>query len=300
MEEWNEYGELKDNVGTGAAIPPISTPSAPSTPSKAPQSADTPSKVSLSAATPPRPQQPSTTDSPLTTAMRQAGFEAAKKAGEARSQARAKAFGDSKASNDALKKLDNSTVTGLPPPTGTTEANSAKAPETRSSTGESKADTLLANPSGTRGKDTLQLRSSKVGGSKSSVNPNEKTRSREDGDNEGDEEDSLPQRSAIEQSTSQSETSDKKAKSRDHPGSEKTSQQELNPEPGDVDIVKLLKEQGKTGGPLLDLRKLNTGKAAATSATTIEEVHRAQPSSGKKTQDQAAGDGELAGVSVGD
>lgn len=296
MEEWNEYGELKDKVGTGAAAPPISTPSAPSTPSKVPQPTDTPSKASLSTAIPLRPQQ-SSTDSPLTTAMRQAGFEAAKKAGEAKSQTRAKGFGESKTSNDALKKLDNSTATGLLPPTGTTEASPAKAPETRSSTAESKADTVPAT-SGTRGKDTFQLRTSKAGGSDASVKTDKNVRSQEVEDDEDG--DPLHQKPGTIQSTSQPEISDVEDESTDHPSTKKVSQPGLNPGPGEVDIVKVLKEQGKTGGPLLDLSKLNKGKTAATTATTTEDVHRAQPSSDKRTQEQAAGERGHAGESVGD
>lgn len=292
VEEWNEYGELKDNVGTGAAVPPVSTPSAPSTPSKAPQPAETPSKVSFSTTIPSRSQQSSATDSPLTTAMRQAGFEAAKKAGEGKSQARSKDFGQSKDSHDTLKKLDHSTVTGLPPPTGTSEANSAKATETEPSTAESRATP------GTRGRDALHLRASKLEGSEDSFNPNEKPRSQEDEDDEVEEE-LLPQKPATLQPKSQPETSDEENKSSDYIDTEKVSQQGLSARPGEVDIVKLLKEQRKTGGPLLDLRKLNTGKSAATAATTTEAAHRAQ-TSGKKTQDQAAGDGNQAGKSVGD
>lgn len=229
--------------------------------------------------------------------MRQAGFEAAKKAGEAKSQTRAKGFGESKTSNDALKKLDNSTATGLPPPVGTTEASPAKAQETGSSAAESKADTVPAT-SRTRGKDTFQLRTSKAGGSDASVKPDKNVRSQEDEDDK--DEDPLPQKSATVQSTSQPEASGMEDESPENPGTKKVSQPGLDPGPGEVDIVKVLKEQGKTGGPLLDLSKLNKGKTAATTATTTEDVHRAQPSSGKRTQEQAAGEGGNAGESVGD
>lgn len=228
--------------------------------------------------------------------MRQAGFEAAKKAGEAKSQARTKVFGDSKPSNDTLKKLDHSSPMGMPPATRTTEATSAKAPETGCSTAKSKFDTVPAG-SGTRGKDTLQLRASKAGGSEPSVKPEERVKPEE---GEDDEVDSPPQKSANRQSTSQPDTSHEGDESTDHPSTEKVLHQGLNTEPGDVDIVKLLKEQGKTGGPLLDLRKLKTGKTAATAAMSTEEAHWAQPSSGKKTQNQAAGNEEQVGESVGD
>lgn len=160
VEEWNEYGELRENVEPG----PKPAPSAPATPSKGPTapSSDTLSKAPASnpvtpskppafissTETPPRPTT-SSTDSPLTTAMRQAGFEAAKKAGEAKSKARAEALQASKArtdtpSSETLQKLDNSGPTGMPPPSGTTEAEEAKKPETGKTTAEGKADDVPA------------------------------------------------------------------------------------------------------------------------------------------------------------
>ena len=156
VEEWNEYGELKDSVEPT----PRPAPSAPATPSKIPAAPSsevmsktpstnpvTPSKLSpnkSSMDTPPRPST-SSTDSPLTTAMRQAGFEAARKAGDAKSKARAEALKASKDKSDApssetLKKLDNSGPTGMPPPSGTTEAEEAMKPETGNTTVEGKAD----------------------------------------------------------------------------------------------------------------------------------------------------------------
>ena len=85
--------------------------------------------------------------------MRQAGFEAAKKAGDAK---KAKLFASSKepepetlegrgekegiVDEGSLKKLDNSGPLGMPPPSGTTEAEDAKTPETGGANIESKAD----------------------------------------------------------------------------------------------------------------------------------------------------------------
>lgn len=141
MEEWNEYGELKEHVSPGAVAPAMATPSStPSTPSKAPPSIETPSKVRFTAETPTKASQSAATSSPLTIAMRQAGVEAAKKASDAKSQARAKVLGVSQASNDTAKKVDNSTAAGLPPPSGITEAASAIVPETGSTTAKSTAD----------------------------------------------------------------------------------------------------------------------------------------------------------------
>ena len=85
--------------------------------------------------------------------MRQAGFEAAKKAGDAK---KAKLFASSKepepetlegqgekegiVDEGLLKKLDNSGPLGMPPPSGTTEVEESKAPETTGANVESKAD----------------------------------------------------------------------------------------------------------------------------------------------------------------
>ena len=164
VEEWNEYGELRDNLEPGPKPPP----SAPATPSKVPAgpSSDslaktpatnpaTPSKqppIISSTDTPPRPPT-SSTDSPLTTAMRQAGFEAAKKAGDAKSKARAEALQasrdkDDAPSSDVLQKLDNSGPTGMPPPSGTTEAVEATKPETGSTSAEGKADDVPSTEKG--------------------------------------------------------------------------------------------------------------------------------------------------------
>ncbi|KAL9067541.1 MAG: hypothetical protein Q9161_006819 [Pseudevernia consocians] len=169
VEEWNEYGELREKVEPG----PKPAPSAPATPSKgstAPSSdilskaptanPVTPSKPPSfisSAETPPRPTS-SSTDSPLTTAMRQAGFEAAKKAGDAKSKARAEALQASRAQSDTpgsetLRKLDNSGPTGMPPPSGMTEAEEAMKPETGDTTVKGKADIVSATEE-PKGKET--------------------------------------------------------------------------------------------------------------------------------------------------
>ena len=164
VEEWNEYGELRDNVEPG----PRPTPSAPVTPSKAPTvpSSDilskapatnpvTPTKLTpriSSTETPPR-HLPSSKDSPLTTAMRQAGFEAAKKAGDAKSKTRAEALQASVDKANApkletLQKLDNSGPTGMPSPSGMTEAEEAMKPETGDTTAEGKADDVPGTEKG--------------------------------------------------------------------------------------------------------------------------------------------------------
>ncbi|KAL8961939.1 MAG: hypothetical protein Q9193_001580 [Seirophora villosa] len=92
IEDWNEYGELKEKVGVPARS---STPSAANTPTKVPQSYSTPSKLSTantlsshspSLGSPSKPSAPSHPESPMTAAMRQAGMEAAKKAGDAKAR----------------------------------------------------------------------------------------------------------------------------------------------------------------------------------------------------------------------
>ncbi|KAL8645459.1 MAG: hypothetical protein Q9226_007294 [Calogaya cf. arnoldii] len=89
IEEWNEYGELKEKIGV-QATPSTPSASAANTPSKAPATTSTsststntntnsPSKLMSSISTPPK-----QVTNPMATAMRQAGAEAAKKAGDAR------------------------------------------------------------------------------------------------------------------------------------------------------------------------------------------------------------------------
>lgn len=146
MEEWNEYGELKEHVSPGAMAPAVATPSStPSTPSKTEPSVETPSKVRFTTETPTKASQSAATGSPLTIAMRQAGAEAAKKASDTKSQAKAKILGVSQASNDTAKKVENSSAPGLPPsvllpPSGTMEAPSTSAPEIGSTTTKSTED----------------------------------------------------------------------------------------------------------------------------------------------------------------
>ena len=92
-------------------------------------------------------------DSPLTTAIRQAGFEAAKKAGDAKKATSAKVAAQAKGSeqagvsSEALRKLDNSAPTGIPPPAGAISASSVMAPGTGGSGAQSKADAVPATTS---------------------------------------------------------------------------------------------------------------------------------------------------------
>lgn len=156
MEEWNEYGELKEQLGSvaPAASTPLqstsNTPSKPPTTTSAPSSTSTPSKaaptVLFAENTPPKPSQsgdvrsrPATgrVETSFSLAMRQAGKEAAERA-----KLKPKSTGIKNSATPVadLSKLDNSAPTGLPPPSGVTEAASAKSVETGSADAVSKAD----------------------------------------------------------------------------------------------------------------------------------------------------------------
>lgn len=163
MEEWNEYGELKENVEPAGLKPaPISTPtpSATSTPSKPPPSTTLPSSpppapevTTTSSSEPtsstgPSPAPAAAKEASFTTALRQAGFEAAKKANDAKTKARQDALAAAKSKDEGLQKLDNSGPTGMPPPSGTTEAADAKEPETAGAVMESKADKVSVTGEG--------------------------------------------------------------------------------------------------------------------------------------------------------
>ncbi|KAL8926898.1 MAG: hypothetical protein Q9208_002707 [Pyrenodesmia sp. 3 TL-2023] len=111
VEEWNEYGELKEKVGVPARS---STPSAANTPTKVPQSTSTPSKLSTAVNTaaqlsstesPSKTKSSAQTESPMAAAMRQAGMEAAKKAGDVKAKASAQAGVNSKLPSETQSKL---------------------------------------------------------------------------------------------------------------------------------------------------------------------------------------------------
>jgi hypothetical protein len=91
IEEWNEYGELKQQIGSTPVAAPTPTASAATTPSKPPAPSisapgtDSPAPSPLSKQVPDEVNPSSISaarkdDTPLTLAMRQAGAEAAKKA----------------------------------------------------------------------------------------------------------------------------------------------------------------------------------------------------------------------------
>src|SRR5271154_345451 len=99
IEEWNEYGELKQQIGMTPAVDTKPVMSSPSTPSKPPQDvpstsdqtpvgAKAPTSEHILIQEPPEGERksgasgPKKDDTPLTMAMRQAGAEAAQRAGQ--------------------------------------------------------------------------------------------------------------------------------------------------------------------------------------------------------------------------
>ncbi|MCJ1311371.1 hypothetical protein MMC25_005042 [Agyrium rufum] len=144
VEEWNEFGEVKQNVGdldsgaggagTGAGASSTPTSSTTNTPSRSSSGAGN----LLSSLETPKKDQPAA-ETPLTIAMRQASAAAAKKANEPKSQ-RTQPTATKISFSDDVSKLDNSGPTGMPPPSGTTEAAGAMKPETGAANVQSKAD----------------------------------------------------------------------------------------------------------------------------------------------------------------
>lgn len=161
VEEWNEYGELKENVnlpGPAKAATATPTPSAANTPSKAPvkqaptstsatadqapDSAatstpddsvlDSTSTAKAESTTPSADRNPSTPTSATSTlsmAMRQAGLEAAKKASDAKTKARQEELEKLKAKSAEMQKSDGSEPSVVLPPGGTKDTEDAKKPE---------------------------------------------------------------------------------------------------------------------------------------------------------------------------
>lgn len=314
VEEWNEYGELKDHVG-GPPQTATPTPSAMNTPSKAPTapSSSTPSKPppsplsstpkqnpSTSVETPPpRPPPQTATDSPLTTAMRQAGFEAAKKAGDAK---KAKLFAskepeslegrgekDTALDEEALKKLDTSGPTGMPPPSGTTEAEDAKEPATAGADVGSKADETPSTEA-IPVEDSEDGKEVKAGvGSAGDI---------ENLKNEGTD---LPLRQGVKN----------KSSVLDHPhGTTEpiiaaTGQKSEEGE-GGTD-TKRLEEDGGLRGAIQERKEEeeqpsdeNDGETAAKTKDASAATDETEALPGKKTQEQGAAKGDEAGLSVGD
>ena len=147
IEDWNEYGELKENIEADGPVAATAAASTTATPSDTPSKPDpiptpqettkAPSTVEADTSSSPSvaPMEEKSKDasptasglsggpaSSLTMAMRQAGAEAAKKAGEAKAKAVHKTKMEDKTSTlvpPVSKTLDHSA--GVPPPSGTVE-----------------------------------------------------------------------------------------------------------------------------------------------------------------------------------
>lgn len=324
VEEWNEYGELRDNVEPG----PRPAPSAPATPSKVPAgpSSDslsktpatnpvTPSKpppTTSSTETPPRPSV-SSAYSPLTTAMRQAGFEAAKKAGDAKSKARAEALQASKdkansLNSETLQKLDNSGPTGMPPPSGTTEAEEAIKPETGDTTAEGKAD----NVHSTQKRGKVAVKESDNGNMSGAAT--EKSESAEPKSQKP----TIPSSKKAEEAASTPMKSHESDEVLEEQGQDKPTPEDSVPSAREVEeaanasimrdkshIVFMGLNEADRAPPSEPVEEaVQSRKAAEKEGSKLGEVISASDEGqnllGKKTQDQAAASGEEAGKSVAD
>ena len=323
VEEWNEYGELKENLEPA----PRPTPSAPATPSKVPAgpSSDslsktpatnpaTPSKpppIIASTETPPRPST-SSTESPLTTAMRQAGLEAAKKAGDAKSKARAEALQASRdkasaPSSETLQKLDNSGPTGMPPPSGTTEAEEAVKPETGHTTAEGKADDVPGSKQGEVGA-VEKSGKRKVSGAAVTAG-NAKSKSQEP---------TIPSSKEAEQAANNSVIADESEEVFEGQGQAESAPEESVPSAKEVEeaanasimhdkshIVLMGPREADRTPPCEPVKEaLDFGRPTDKEGSKLKEATNVsaevQNLPGKKTQDQPAASGDEAGNSVAD
>lgn len=287
VEEWNEYGEIKDNLSFSTQAPSTSnTPSKPPPTASAPTASTTsPSKLSTetqpspsSPSQPPTPATPSSTsaDSPITAQMRQLGIEAARKASGSKTKPRTSAPEPSDISSETLQKLDNAGPTGMPPPCGTTEAEAAKAPETANADVVSKADEKLTV------KEFIEEESREEGGEDVVMGETGKGRNAETEHPHGTLE---PAVAAVGQREEKGERVGNTKALEEHGGLEART----------VDSKRTAKgtrnEDEEEAGE-------ESGVATASAASNPADATTDLP--GKKTQDQGAGDSNEAGVSVGD
>ena len=231
--------------------------------------------------------------------MRQAGFEAAKKAGDAK---KAKLFAskepdtlagkgqkDETVDEEALKKLDNAGPVGMPPPSGTTEAEDAKQPETAGAEVKSKAD------------DTPSTEDTTTEGTESADNEIETAKTAGNIDNLKDKGTDLPLR--VKDQSTEVEHSHGTLE----PVITATGQK---PEKGEGEPqTKGLEEDGGLKGAVEKRDKEEdeeTDEAEDDEESTPERkkvsavTEQAEALPWKKTQDQEAAKGDEAGISVGD
>lgn len=276
VEEWNEYGEIKDNLSF-AAGPSSQAPSTTSTPSKPPPSTSTttnaptsPSKLStestpLHSSSQPPTESAQPTENPITGQLRQLGIEAAQKASDAKSKARASL----PKSSEPMEKPNNAGPASMPPPSGTTEAEDAKAPETGNPDIDSKADTTpVSEDQG--GKDEQGVDEVLEG-----------TGTGESAEVEHSHGTLEPAKAAA--GHIKDEGVDGRTKALEEHGG--LQEKEENQED---------RGQAETAGGEEKPGKTNTEDVASATASATEDLP------GKKTQEQAAAEGDEAGVSVGD
>ena len=321
MEEWNEYGELMENVEpAGLRTEPISTPtpSATSTPSKPPPSTTIPSNPSPAPAdtttessgptssTGSSPAPPATAkEASFTTALRQAGFEAAKKANDAKTKARQDALAAAKSKHDGLQKLDNAGPSGMPPPSGITEAADSKEPETAGAVMESKADEVPVTGEGSteevedatkEGHEGIQVDKA---GEKSTSNPIATGEPEEVLEGTGQAEPPAPPAQDI-PSIAPPPSSDDVPSAAD---AEAAANESILKDKSHIVLA------GREGDQTPPAERADLGKeevseeAKAVGETPLREVtatDEAQDLPGKKTQEQEAAEGEEAGTSVAD
>ncbi|KAI9781691.1 MAG: hypothetical protein M1816_002215 [Peltula sp. TS41687] len=121
IEEWNEYGELKEQLGNAPLA--FGTPSSSANPTPN----NTPSRPQISFAQADKPKVGTeSSSSPLTDAMRKAGEEAARVAGEKKSKA-GNALSQDEGVDTATSSVDKSLSQAavVPPPSGTADSGSA-------------------------------------------------------------------------------------------------------------------------------------------------------------------------------
>jgi len=285
VEEWNEYGEIKDNLSFSTQ--PASTTNTPSKPPSAAPASTTISPSKLGTETQPSPSSPSqppssatpssaSADNPITAQMRQLGIEAARKASDAKKKPKTSASESSDIKSETLQKFDNAGPPGMPPPSGTTEAETAKAPETANANVSSKADEKLTV------KEFIEERSKKAGDEEAGV---EETGKGQDAGIEHPHGTLEPAVAAVGQTEERGEREGNTKALEEHGGLEART----------VDPKRTDKGTRNEDEEVVDEE---VGAETASAVTNPTETSTDLP--GKKTQDQGAGEGEEAGVSVGD
>lgn len=241
--------------------------------------------------------------------MRQAGFEAAKKAGDAK---KTKLFASSKeqepdklegqgekegdVDEEALKKLDNSGPVGMPPPSGTTDAEDAKEPETAGAEVRSKADETASMEPAAENKTDMDEEAEAGDGEAGSAGNVENLK---------DEGNDLPLREGVKNKDTELEHPHGTMEPTIAAMGQKMEKEEGKPK------TQGLEEDGGLKGAIekraQDEEDEDQGKqaeadqeAAIRTRDSSAATDKTENLPGKKTQDQEAAKGDEAGVSVAD